>query len=76
MYVPSVFINEAPALSSVVNFLSAFTDSCERKTMSPLGLRTITLTGVPEYKSRTSPEIKIVSPSEYDDLSVVTTIEF
>ena len=75
MYDPSAFINDPPAVTSVLNFLSEPTVICAIDTKFPLGAFTITLTGVPEYSSLTSPVTKIVSPSAYDDLSVVTTIE-
>ena len=68
---PYAFHNEPPVVILVLNFLSTPISICAIDIKLLLGAYTVTLTGIPDFWSLTSPVITIVSPDEYEFLSVV-----
>ena len=75
LYIPGVFQYGPFGLISVLNFLSEPTVIWSSWTIFPLGAWMIRLSWSPKAMYFISPDTKIISPSTYDDLSVLTTTD-
>ncbi len=75
LYIPGVFQYGPLGLISVLNFLSEPTVIWSNWTIFPLGAWMIRLSWSPKPMYFISPDTKTMSPSKYDDLSVLTTTD-